>query len=47
VFAGFVQDLAARGITAGCGNGNYRPGDGVTREQMAVFLLTTLGGVTL
>jgi hypothetical protein len=34
----WVDELAARGITAGCGGGNYCPGTPVTRGQMAVFL---------
>ena len=33
-----VEVLAANGITAGCGNGNYCPEDSVNRAQMAVFL---------
>lgn len=37
--ASFIEQLAADGITAGCGNGNYCPDDVVTRDQMAVFLL--------
>jgi hypothetical protein len=44
--AAFIEDLAARGVTAGCGGGNYCPNDAVTREQMAVFLLRTLEGPT-
>jgi len=34
----FIESLAARQITAGCGNGNYCPESPVTRAQMAVFL---------
>ena len=37
--ASFIEQLAADGITAGCGNGNYCPDAEVTRDQMAVFLL--------
>jgi len=37
----WIDELAARGITAGCGGGNYCPGTPVTRGQMAVFLVTT------
>jgi len=37
--ANFIEQLAADGITAGCGGGNYCPGAVVTRDQMAVFLL--------
>jgi hypothetical protein len=42
-FAPWVQELVARGITAGCGGGLYCPGDPVTRGQMAVFLTKTFG----
>jgi hypothetical protein len=35
----WVNQLAAWGITAGCGGGDFCPGDVVTRAQMAVFLL--------
>ncbi len=37
----FVSDiiwLAEEGITTGCGDANFCPNSGVTREQMAVFL---------
>ena len=37
--AAFIEQLAADGITSGCGNGNYCPSATVTRAQMAVFLL--------
>ncbi len=39
----FVEALAASGITAGCGSGNYCPGATLTRGQMAVFLAKALG----
>jgi len=39
----FVETLAANGITAGCGGGNYCPDAQVTRDQMAVFLVRTFG----
>ena len=42
--ASFIEQLAADGITAGCGNGNYCPDDVVTRDQMAVFLLRAKHG---
>ena len=35
----WIEQLAAEGITGGCGNGNYCPNDPVTRAQMAVFLV--------
>lgn len=37
--ASFIEQLAADGITSGCGNGNYCPDNQVTRSQMAVFLV--------
>ena len=37
--AAWIEDLAARGITGGCGGGSYCPGATVTRKQMAAFLL--------
>jgi hypothetical protein len=45
-FAPWVQELVARGITAGCGGGLYCPTNPVTREQMAVFLLKSLEGAS-
>jgi hypothetical protein len=39
----FVEALAAAGITAGCGGGNYCPDNPLTRGQMAVFLAKALG----
>jgi S-layer family protein len=41
-FCRWIQELVRRGITAGCGGGNYCPSTPVTREQMSVFLLVTL-----
>jgi hypothetical protein len=37
--AAWIKQLAAEGITSGCGGGNYCPESPVTRAQMAVFLL--------
>jgi len=37
----WIEQLAAEGITSGCGNDNYCPGSVVTRDQMAVFLVRT------
>ncbi len=42
-FFQFVEALAASGITAGCGNGNFCPNTPLTRGQMAVFLAKALG----
>jgi len=44
--AAWIKELAAEGITNGCGNGNYCPGTVVTREQMTIFLLRTKHGAT-
>ena len=35
---GHIKRLVELGVTQGCGNGNYCPGNEVTREQMAAFL---------
>ena len=39
----YIEALAASGITAGCGGGNYCPDATLTRRQMAVFLSKALG----
>ena len=39
----YVEALAASGVTAGCGGGNYCPDAALTRRQMAVFLAKALG----
>ena len=39
----FIEDFAQRGITSGCGGGNYCPDAAVTRAQMAVFLVKAFG----
>jgi uncharacterized repeat protein (TIGR01451 family) len=41
--ADWIEDLANRSITGGCGAGNYCPGASATRGQMAVFLVKTFG----
>lgn len=38
-----IEALVAAGITAGCGDGDFCPGDSLTRGQMAVFLAKALG----
>jgi hypothetical protein len=40
-FATWIDDLASRSVTGGCGGGNFCPGDPVLRQQMAVFLVKT------
>jgi uncharacterized repeat protein (TIGR01451 family) len=42
-FYDVISRLSARGITSGCGGGNYCPDAGVTREQMAAFILRARG----
>jgi hypothetical protein len=42
-FFQYVEALAASGITAGCGSGNFCPDNPLTRGQMAVFLSIALG----
>ncbi len=39
--AAWIEQLAAEGITGGCGGGLYCPTTVVTRDQMAVFLVKT------
>jgi len=41
--APYIEEFARRGITAGCGGGNYCPDGTVSRGTMAYFLLATLG----
>ena len=42
-FCRWIQELVNRGVVSGCGGGNYCPADGVTREQMSVFISLTFG----
>src|SRR5215203_5609716 len=42
-FCPWIQELAHRGLTGGCGGGNYCPLDPVNRAQMATFLVTSFG----
>jgi uncharacterized repeat protein (TIGR03803 family) len=42
-FDPWIEDLAGRGITGGCGGGFYCPGYPNTRGQMAVFIVKTFG----
>ena len=39
--AAWIKQLAAEGITSGCGGGNYCPESSATRAEMAVFLVKT------
>lgn len=40
----FIEALKSDGITGGCGGTNYCPNTGITRAQMAVFLLRGRSG---
>ena len=40
-FADWIEQLAAEGITGGCGGSNYCPTTAVRRDQMAAFLYNT------
>jgi CSLREA domain-containing protein len=40
----WIKQLAADGITGGCGSGSYCPEGAVTRAQMAIFLLRSKHG---
>jgi hypothetical protein len=44
--AAWIKQLAADGITGGCGSGNYCPEGTVTRAQMAIFLLRAKHGAS-
>ena len=44
IFAPWINELVAQGITGGCGGGNFCPTSPVNRQQMAVFLLKTFEG---
>ena len=46
LFADWIEALAAEGITAGCGGGNYCPQQPLRRDQMAIFLLKAEHGST-
>src|SRR4030095_309109 len=44
-FAPWINELSARAVTGGCGDGsNFCPTDPTNRQQMAVFLLKTEEG---
>lgn len=38
-----IYRIAARGVTVGCGGGNFCPEQNVTRGQMAAFIMRALG----
>jgi hypothetical protein len=41
--AAWIEQLAARSITAGCGGGNFCPDQPITRKQEAAFIAKALG----
>jgi hypothetical protein len=41
-FYAFIEQMAVRQITLGCGGGNYCPSDPVLRDQMAAFIIRAL-----
>jgi S-layer homology domain/Putative binding domain, N-terminal len=43
LFYAFIEEMAVRQITLGCGGGNYCPTEPVTREQAAAFIIRALG----
>lgn len=43
IFYAHIEQMALRGVTAGCGGGNYCPTGGVTRAAMAAFLVRGFG----
>ena len=44
--AAWIEQLAAEGITGGCGGGKFCPNASITRAQMAVFLVKAMYGST-
>jgi hypothetical protein len=42
-FCKWIEELARRGVVAGCGNGAYCPTSPVSRDQMSVFISLTFG----
>ena len=42
-FSDWIEELANRGITAGCGTGLYCPDASIKRQEIAVFLKLTFG----
>jgi hypothetical protein len=44
-FCPFIEELARLGITGGCAPGLFCPRDPVTRQQMAVFLVRSIGPI--
>lgn len=45
-FQDWIYEFVKEGFTSGCGGGSYCPDAGVTRAQMAVFILRAVHGPT-
>lgn len=41
--AQYIEALAAHGVTAGCGNGNFCPDRTITRREVAVWIVKAMG----
>ena len=39
----WIEELARRGVVAGCGGGNYCPDAAISRAEMAVVLVGAFG----
>ncbi len=42
-FCPWIEELARRGVAAGCGGGKYCPDAAISRAEMAVFLVGAFG----
>jgi S-layer homology domain len=45
-FCPWIEELSRRGITGGCAPGLFCPGDPVSRQQMAVFIVKAMDAIT-
>jgi len=45
-FYKFIETLVHKNVTAGCGGTSYCPGNTTSRQQLAVFVLASKGGVS-
>ena len=46
IYADAIADLVVKGITAGTGNGEFAPENGVKRYEMAIFVARAATGIT-
>ena len=42
-FCRWIEELANRGVVAGCGGGSFCPATATTREEMALFVASGFG----